>query len=271
MDGTAEPSAPVTGMTLRKVPGSDMVVPALTRGFAILDLVAKNPGLDFTSIHGRLGLPKSSTHNLLSTLSRLGLVRMRPDRGFVLGLKLTELGAFAASHRFVEAESLPLLRALAGELQLTCHLGVSEGAEAVYLSKIDCDQPIRVDSWVGKRFSLHSSALGKVLLAWLPDAELQQALAAINWVQNTPYTITSPAAMHAHLQLVRANGWATDDEENVPNIRCVAAPVFDRQHNVVAAISAVGTILQIDQARFELIAPRLVAVASEISHRAFTG
>ena len=165
MDGTAEPSAPVTGMILRKVPSSDMVVPALTRGFAILDLVAKNPGLDFTSIHGRLGLPKSSTHNLLSTLSRLGLVRMRPDRGFVLGLKLTELGAFAASHRFVEAESLPLLRALASELQLTCHLGVSEGAEAVYLSKIDCDQPIRVESWVGKRFSLHSSALGKVLLA----------------------------------------------------------------------------------------------------------
>ena len=83
--------------------------------------------LDFTSIHGRLGLPKSSTHNLLGTLSRLGVLRMRPDRGFVLGLKLTELGAFAASHRFVEAESVPLLRALASELQLTCHLGVSEG------------------------------------------------------------------------------------------------------------------------------------------------
>ena len=160
---------------------------------------------------------------------------------------------------------------MASELQLTCHLGVSEGAAAVYLSKIECDQPIRVNSWVGKRFSLHSSALGKVLLAWLPEAELQQALAGIDWVPNTAHTITSPAAMRAHLQLVRARGWASDDEENVPNIRCVAAPVFDRQQNVVAAISAVGTILQVDQARFELIAPRLLAVASEISRRAFSG
>jgi DNA-binding IclR family transcriptional regulator len=270
MDGTAEPGAPVAMITSRKA-SSDTVVPALTRGFAILELVAKHPGLDFTAIHGRLALPKSSTHNLLGTLSRLGVLRMRPDRGFVLGLKLTELGAFAASHHFVEAESIPLLRALASELQLTCHLGVIEGAEAVYLSKIECDQPIKVDSWVGKRFSLHSSALGKVLLAWLPEAELQQALAAINWVQATPHTIPSQAAMHAHLQLVRTRGWATDDEENVPNIRCVAAPVFDRHQNVAAAISAVGTILQLDQPRFELIAPRLVAVANEISRRAFTG
>jgi DNA-binding IclR family transcriptional regulator len=77
--------------------------------------------------------------------------------------------------------------------------------------------------------------------------------------------------MRAHLDLVRARGWATDDEENVPNIRCVAAPVFDRQHNVVAAISAVGTILQVDQSRLALIAPRLTAVATEISRRAFVG
>jgi DNA-binding IclR family transcriptional regulator len=190
---------------------------------------------------------------------------MRPDRGFVLGLKLTELGALAASHRFVEADSRPLLRALASELQLTCHLGVNEGAEAVYLSKIECDQPVRVDSWVGKRFSLHSSALGKALLAWRPEAELQRALAELSWAQHTCHTITSPAAMRAHLQLVRGRGWATDDEENAPNIRCVAAPVFDRQHNVVAAISAVGTILQMDPSRFDLIAPRLMAVANEIS------
>ncbi len=270
MDGTTAPAVPAAAMTSEKI-GADTIVPALTRGFAILDLVAKNPGLDFTAIHGRLGLPKSSTHNLLATLSRLGVIRMRPDRGFVLGLKLTELGAFAAGQRFIETESMPLLRALASELQLTCHLGVSEGSEAVYLSKIECDQPIRVDSWVGKRFSLHCSALGKVLLAWLPEAELQRALAEITWTQNTPHTITSPAAMREHLALVRARGWATDDEENVPNIRCVAAPVFDRRQVVVAAISAVGTVLQVDQSRFELIAPRLTAVATEISRCAFIG
>ena len=148
------------------------MVPALVRGFAILDLIGKNPGLDFTAIHTRLRLPKSSAHNLLTTLSQLGVIRIQPDRGFVLGLKLTELGNFAAAQRFSETEFLPLLRNLAAELRLTCHLGVMEGREAVYLSKVECDHPIQVNSWVGKRFSLHCSALGKVLLAWLPEAEL---------------------------------------------------------------------------------------------------
>jgi DNA-binding IclR family transcriptional regulator len=247
----------------------DSMVPALVRGFAILDLIGKNPGLDFTAIHTRLRLPKSSAHNLLTTLSQLGVIRIQPDRGFVLGLKLTELGNFAAAQRFSEAEFLPLLRSLAAELRLTCHLGVMEGREAVYLSKVECDHPIQVNSWVGKRFSLHCSALGKVLLAWLPETELARNLAQIIWTPNTRHTIVDAGAMRAHLQQVRARGWATDDEENVPNIRCVAAPVFDRNSTVVAAISAVGTILEVEKGQFEILAPRLIEVANEISHRAF--
>jgi DNA-binding IclR family transcriptional regulator len=247
----------------------DAMVPALSRGFAILDLVGKNPGIDFTTIHSRLGLPKSSAHNLLTTLSQLGVIRMQSDRGFVLGLKLTELGNFAAGQRFSESEYLPLLRSLAAELRLTCHLGVLEGREAVYLSKVECDHPIQVNSWVGKRFSLHCSALGKVLLAWLPDSELEPILAQILWTRNTRHTIVDATAMRAHLREVRARGWASDDEENVPDIRCVAVPVFDRDHIVAAAISAVGTILQVEEKQFAMLAPRLISVASEISRRVF--
>lgn len=247
----------------------DSAVPALIRGFAILDLIARSPGLDFTAIHSRLGLPKSSTHNLLVTLCRVGALQLQTDRSYVLGLRLTELGNFASGQRFIETDSVPLLRDLAHEQQLTCHLGVREGREAVYLSKLECDQPIKVDSWVGKRFSLHCSALGKVLLAWMPEHELTRTLAEIAFTKKTPRTIDKAEDLKAHLASVRAHGFATDDEENVPDIRCVAAPVFDRNGAVVAAISAVGTVLQIDTARFEKLAPRLIAVASEISRRSF--
>ncbi len=247
----------------------ESAVPALIRGFAILDLIARAPGLDFTAIHSRLGLPKSSTHNLLVTLCRLGVLQLQSDRSYVLGLRLTELGNFAAGQRFIEKESVPLLRDLAHEERLTSHLGVREGREAVYLSKCECDQPIKVDSWVGKRFSLHCSALGKVLLAWLPERELARALADMAWDKRTAMTIDRPDEMRRHLAIVREQGFATDDEENVPNIRCVAAPVFDRKGAVVAAISAVGTVLQVDVARFAALAPRLMAVAGEISRRSF--
>jgi DNA-binding IclR family transcriptional regulator len=249
--------------------GDAGLVPALTRGCAILDFLAKHPGADFTAIHSALSLPKSSTHNLLAALGQLGLIGPQGARGYVLGLKLAELGNIAAGQRFSAAEFTPLLRRLADELQLTCHLGVLEGREAVYLSKVECDHPIKVDSWIGKRFSLHCSALGKVLLAWLPEAELTRALVDISWTANTRTTITDPERMRAHLTLVRQRGWATDDEENVPDIRCVAAPVFDREQHVAAAISAVGTILQVSTERFEALAPRLQAAAQEISRSAF--
>jgi DNA-binding IclR family transcriptional regulator len=252
-----------------EIASADSAVPALIRGFAILDLISRSPGLDFTSIHCRLGLPKSSTHNLLATLCRLGALQLQSDRSYVLGLRLTELGNFASRQRFIETDSLPLLRDLAHEQLLTCHFGVREGHEAVYLSKLECDQPIKVDSWVGKRFPLHCSALGKVLLAWMPEHELTRTLHEINWQKKTPRTIDRPDDLKAHLALVRDQGFATDDEENVPDIRCVAAPVFDRNGAVVAAISAVGTVLQVDTARFTKLAPRLIAVASEIARRSF--
>lgn len=247
----------------------ESAVPALIRGFAILDLIAQSPGLDFTSIHSRLGLPKSSTHNLLVTLCRLGVLKLQPDRSYVLGLRLTELGTFAASQRFIEKESVPLLRVLAREERLTCHLGVREGREAVYLSKCESDPPIKIDSWVGKRFPLHSSALGKALLAWLPPHELARAIEELPWDKRTPNAVGQPEDLQAHLALVRAQGFATEDEENISNVRCVAAPVFDLKGGVVAAISAIGTSLQLDKSRFDQLAPRLIATASEISRRSF--
>jgi DNA-binding IclR family transcriptional regulator len=248
---------------------ADPAVPALMRGFAILDLIARSPGLEFTAIHSRLNLPKSSTHNLLATLCRIGALHLQSDRGYVLGLRLTELGNFAAGQRFLETESLPLLRDLAHAEQLTCHLGVIEGHEAVYLSKIECDYPIKISSWVGKRFPLHCSALGKVLMAWLAEKDLERMLAEISWERHTAQTIADPRSMKTHLDLVRARGWASDDEEHVPDIRCVAAPVFDRSGGVVAAISAVGTVLQMPPARFAMLAPKVIAIAREISHRSF--
>jgi DNA-binding IclR family transcriptional regulator len=247
----------------------DALVPALFPGFAILDLIAANPGLDFTAVHSKLGLPKSSTHNLLSSLCKLGALRLQVGKTYTLGLKLAELGNFAAGERFIEAMALPLLRRLGAELYLTCHLGVREGREAVYLSKVQCDHPIKVDSWVGKRFSLHCSALGKVLLAWLPAADLDRALAEIEWRKNTDKTITNPAEMKRHLAAVRDCGWAIDDEENVPEIRCIAAPIFDRRGRVAAAVSAVGTVLQVTPGRFETLAPRLLNAAAEISRVTF--
>lgn len=245
---------------------SKPTVPALIRGFAILDLLAKESGLTFTDIHTRLRLPKSSTFHLIATLCRLGVLQSHPDGGYGLGLRLSELGAAAAGQSHIDRDAQPYLRAFARRAQLTCHLGVLEGHEAVYLCKEECEQEIKINNtWVGKRLSLNRSALGKVLLAWLPEAEMDQLISFIDWEGKTPNTLSDPAALKADLARVRDRGWATDDEEDVPNIRCVAAPVTDSKGKIIAAISAVGTILQIDEGRFSILADQLRSLSKEIT------
>ena len=243
------------------------VAPALSKGFAILELVAQQPGLSFSAIKTGLGLPSSSCHHLVTTLCRLGALQMQRNRGYVLGLRLFELGSIAANQRQLNELALPALRLLALDVELTCHLGVMEGDEAVYLLKVEGNREIRVNTWVGKRLSLHSSSLGKVLLAWLPPAELDAILARHDWQRKTANTIVDADSFRAHLREVKARGWAFDDQEDIANIRCVAAPVLDAQGHVVAALSAVGTILDIAADRFEPLARQIGETARELSRQ----
>lgn len=257
-------------MNYEAPPGGDAKAPALLRGFCILDLLACEPGLDFTAIHTRLGLPKSSTHHLMTALLALGAVKKLPGGGFCLGLRMAELGERASGLHGLADEALPHLRSLSHEVKLTCHLGVLEGYEAVYLARVECELlDIRVNSWVGKRFSLYSSALGKALLAWLPEDEREDILANITFAPKMPKTITSADDFRTHLEGVRATGWAVDDEEDVPNIRCIAAPIRNRQGRVVAAISAVGTSIHVDQARFNELGPVICRVAADVEDSQF--
>jgi len=241
------------------------VAPALSKGFAILDLIAQRPGLYFSEIRTALALPNSSCHHLVTTLCQLGALQMQRDRGYVLGLRLFELGSLAANQRHLNELALPALKQLAQDVQLTCHIGVMEGDEAVYLLKVDGISEIRVNTWVGKRLSLHSSALGKVLLAALPPAEFEQVLDGLSWEPKTASTIVDVEAFRAHLRAIKKRGWAVDDGEDIANIRCVAAPVLDAQGNVVAAISAVGTVLDISSERLDALAQQVCATAREIS------
>ena len=243
------------------------VAPALSKGFAILELVAQQPGLSFSAIRSALGLPSSSCHHLVTTLCRLGALQIQANRGYVLGLRLFELGSIAANQRQLNELALPALKQLAQDVQLTCHLGVMEGDEAVYLLKVEGQREIRVNTWVGKRLSLHSSSLGKVLLAWLPPGELDAVLARYDWQRKTATTLVDADAFRAHLREVKARGWAVDDQEDLANIRCVAAPVLDAGGNVVAALSAVGTILDISAERLAPLAEQIGETARQLSRQ----
>ena len=240
-------------------------VPALGKAVALMEAIAHEPGLKFTGIQERLGTPKSSTHHLISTMCRLGLLRERSSGGYGLGPKLLELASIANESRDLQRDAMPLLREFAGRVQLTCHLGVIEQGDAIYIARVEGARNIVVKSHVGQRFPVYCSALGKSLIAWLTPELLDGVIAKLDFEKRMPKTVANAADLRRQLADVRRRGWALDDEEQVPNCRCIAAPIRDRDGAVVAAVSAVGTLEQVKDKRIEILAAQVIDAANAIS------
>ena len=244
---------------------SSLKVPALGKAVALLEVIAREPGLRFTGIQERLGMPKSSTHHLISTMCELGLIKQRSLGSYGLGHKLLELASIAKESNDLQRDAMPLLREFAKRVQLTCHLGVFEQGEAIYIARVEGARDIVVKSHVGQRFPVYCSALGKSLIAWLAPELLDVVIANLPFEKRMPKTVTNAADLRLQLADVRRRGWALDDEEQAPNCRCIAAPIRDRDGVVVAAISAVGTLEQVDDRRVEMLAAQVIDAASYIS------
>lgn len=239
--------------------------PAVIKAVQILEFVTRSQPASFTSIYEALDLPKSSAYVLINTMIETGLLRQTIDGQIMLGLRLYELGNSAISHLDVQREALPYLRALKEQVQLTCHFGILEGLEAIYLLKVECSQAIIPNTWEGKRLSLHSSSLGKVLMAWKEEQELDRILKSIDFVAKTPKTITDPQIFREELKLVAQRGWASDDGEDVVGVRCIAAPVRDSSGKVVGGVSIVGMVSQLRQRDLERLSVSLTEKVGEMS------
>jgi DNA-binding IclR family transcriptional regulator len=242
-------------------------VPAVVRAIEILEFIGQNGEKSFTEIYTHLNFPKSSTHQILQTLRSLGYVRQSGESpNFALGLKLLELGSRTAEQLDIRKEALPILKELSIQTNLTCHLGILDGTAAVYLAKVESLQPVRLNSWEGKRSNLHSSALGKILTAWLEEEDVDDILSQIKFTPNTPNTITDPKGFKRHLQLVRKQGWSLDNEENEPMVQCIGAPVWNIKGEVCAAISASGLARQ-SAKQIQKLAKTVILAANDLTNR----
>jgi IclR family KDG regulon transcriptional repressor len=183
------------------------------------------------------GLHASTTFHLLRTLVALGYVSQEDDsRKYRLGPKVFQLGAAAWSENHLAEIAAPLLAELARRTGETSHLAVRHRDEIITISKIDGSSPVQLSERVGSPRPAHCTAIGKVLLAWLPDAERKAFLAQARLEPRTPKTITSIPQFEQELVKVRAQGYAFDDEEFTQGIRCIASPVRNFSGRVAAAL-----------------------------------
>jgi DNA-binding IclR family transcriptional regulator len=246
---------------------SGIAVPTVERTFQILETLASVvDGCGVSELSRELGLAKSTTFNILTSLEQLGYI-YRADGKFHLGLKLYSLSSVVVENMDLRRVAAPILKGLVESTGETANLGIIQGNEAIYIDCLMGPHPVTVHTWPGKRLPLHSTALGKVLLAWLPTNEMTAVLLQENMSALTPSTITTIESFMAQLDEVRDKGYSVDDEEDAIGMRCIGAPVFDHSGRVVAAISLTAPAQRLLRSKIDEIAQNVIGCALEISTR----
>jgi len=240
---------------------------AVDRALAMLEAVAHEPeGLSNAEISRKLQIPKSSASYILRTLEKQGYLHRDGGNGkYRVGLKILSLSRGALSGIDVREVALPIMRHLMEKTNLTCHLAILDGPEAVYIEKVEPTGFIRMDTWVGRRMRVHATSVGKALVAHIPQEQLEKIISERSMEKRTPKTITTLPRFLKELEKVRAQGYAVDDEENNMGARCVGAPVFNQQGMIEASVGLSGTINQVNSQTMPRILEHLKDAARHIS------
>ncbi|MBT2439478.1 IclR family transcriptional regulator [Streptomyces sp. ISL-36] len=214
------------------------LTPAVVRSLDILELfIDAREGLSAPDVARRTGLPRTTVHEILTTLAaRAYLKRDEATATYHLGLSVFRLGNAFAERLDLHAVGLGVARAVSEACDETVHVAILDGADVVYVCKVDSTQSVRMVSRAGGRVPAHCTAVGKALLAHLPPDELRRLLER-ELPGLTPNTITEPDALARQLAEIGTSGLAFEYGESNPHVSCVAAPVRDHTGTVVAALS----------------------------------
>ncbi len=241
---------------------------AVSRALSILELIADSRnGLSNSDLSRRLKIPKSSASYILRELERRDYVRRDRSGKYRLGLKVMSLASTVSFHSDVREAAKPVMEEFLRKSRLPeVHLAVLDNGRAVYIEKLEDESSfIKMDIWVGHRLPVHTTAIGKALVAFLPREKVLEILRIRGMEKKTKRTITSPQKFLQEIEKVRKEGFAVDDEENSEGVRCVASPVFDAFGNIVAAFGTSSVTLHIDNTRLPKIAELVRKSAMKIS------
>jgi DNA-binding IclR family transcriptional regulator len=246
---------------------AERLIQSIERAADVLELfLTSNQELSVKEISDKLGLSKSTVHGIIKTLEFRGYLQQNPDDlKYRLGMKLFELGNRVSNHFDLGNIARPVIKGLVEELKETVHLVVFEQGEVIYVEKLDGPSALRIYSQVGKRAPIYCTGVGKSILAYLEEEEIERLLSSTVLEPYTEYTITDKEEIKKHLQIVREQGFATDDEEIEVGLKCVAAPIFDHRGKVIAAISCAAPKIRLDDNRLDMVINGIKQAALKIS------
>jgi IclR family pca regulon transcriptional regulator len=246
---------------------------SLERGLAILRVFTpERPVLGIAEIASELGMSRSTTHRYMITLLALGYLEQGSSRKYRLGLGVTRLGMSALASVTLNEHARGCLEELREHCPYTNYLGVLDGTEVLLLARIPglrrARHPLELSHRSGSRLPSYCTAVGKVLLAHVPEEEQRSLLAAMTLEPYGPRTITSRRELREELSRVREDGLANSHEEMAANLYAIAAPVRDESGEVIAAVNVIASDAAVEPGELAQEAgPQVRATARRISER----
>jgi DNA-binding IclR family transcriptional regulator len=243
------------------------MINSLGRGLKALTTLAEAGGtLGVTELAERLGVDPSSSYRLLATLEQHGFVRQESTgRKYTLGYAVIALAAAVLRKLDAVEAAGPYLRGLAADTGESAHLAVLDGINAVFVAREIADAVLRVDSTIGASEPAYCTAVGKALVADFNGGMLAQRFGPGPYTAFTPRTIITLDALVVEAQRTRARGYAYDDQETHPGVRCFAAPVRDHLGQTIAAIGISGPVGRLTRERLPVLAEAVRLAAEQVS------
>ncbi|MDP4108598.1 MAG: IclR family transcriptional regulator [Bacillota bacterium] len=239
----------------------------LNRAFSIIECLSEqNEGMGITEVSKQVGLHKSTVFRILNALRELGYVKKNEENEkYGLSMKFLQLSSMMLNDMDIKVKLYPYLKRLALFTHQTAHLCIMKNKNAVYLDKVEAYSGTRMFSSIGSSVPLHSTAIGKVLVAWLPREIMEPILVNMRFEPRCVNTILTRGEYIKELEITRNRGYGTDDLENEEGIRCAAAPIRDHLGNVIAAISVSGSYESTDCPEFCAAVKAVCQTAEQIT------
>jgi DNA-binding IclR family transcriptional regulator len=249
--------------------GSDAgaTVQSVDRAITVLEILARTGESGVTEIAAELGVHKSTAFRLVAALDRRGLVEQNADRGkYRLGVGILRLAGATTARLDVVQEARPICQQLATDTGETVNIAVLSDGAALYLDQVAGSSALQPHNWVGQRIPLHATSNGKILLAWLTDAEVSSQVGR-SLRRYTPTTISGIKDLRAELTSVRERGYAVAVDELEIGLAAVAAPIRGVHGDVLASLSVSGPTFRLDERAIGAATDAVRAAAFDVSRR----
>ncbi|WP_168735802.1 IclR family transcriptional regulator [Cohnella fermenti] len=243
-------------------------VPSLEKALAIIETLAEHDSpLGVSELCKMVGVPKTSAFFILNTLDQHRYIVKNEEGKYSLGYRFIHLGQSILNKMDIREQAKPFMEELSHDTRFTVHLAVLDQGEALYLEKVESPTFVKFSTYVGQRWPLHVSGVGKALASHLSDRELDRILEEKGLQAKTENTVTSVKEFKSILALARKQGYAVEDEEGEAGIRCIGSSFFSHDGKLTGAISITALRSELPVQDIPLIGEKVRQAASKISQR----